>query len=156
MPRAHDCITLLLGSKERYLELFNQNPGTYWYSRGWIECTFQPGEERYNLSRERYVKQYGEDNADFLMEMEQSWFKNYNRAFFIDWEELGNIEYYREYTKKCAKYLKWKYEECRGSKSLMEKLLAGEFDEEDFLVIPPGMHTTPSFDDEIIRAEINT
>jgi len=37
VPRAHDCITLLLGSKERYAKLFGERPGTYWYSAGWLE-----------------------------------------------------------------------------------------------------------------------
>jgi len=27
IPRAHDCITLLLGSKEKYLDYFHSNPG---------------------------------------------------------------------------------------------------------------------------------
>ena len=37
IPRAHDCITLLLGSKERYREVFDANPGTYFESTGWME-----------------------------------------------------------------------------------------------------------------------
>jgi len=32
VPRAHDCITLYLGSAERYAEEFRANPGTYWYT----------------------------------------------------------------------------------------------------------------------------
>jgi hypothetical protein len=151
IPRAHDCITLLLGSKERYSELFHKSPGTYWYSRGWIECCLQPGEERYLKTRENYIAQYGEDNADYLMEMEQGWFKSYERAFFIDWEELGNSEYYRSYTKECAAYLKWKYEECQGSMLLLEKILSGVFDEEEVLVVAPGITVAASFDDKIIK-----
>ena len=152
VPRAHDCITLLLGSKERYADLFHSCPGTYWYSRGWIECTLQPGEERCLKTRNNYVTQYGEDNADYLMEMEQGWFKSYERAFFIDWEELGNSEYFRSYTKKCSEYLKWKYEEGKGCPLLMEKLLSGIFDEEEVLVVPPGMFIAASFDENIIKA----
>jgi len=152
IPRAHDCISLLLGSRERYNELFNQSPGTYWYSRGWIECSLQPGEERYLKTRQSYVEKYGEDNADYLMEMEQGWFKSYDRAFYIDWEELGNSEYYRSYTEKCAAYLKWKYEECQGSPLLLEKMLSGCFDEEEVLVVPPGMKIAAGFDEKIIRA----
>jgi hypothetical protein len=49
VPRAHDCITLILGSKERYSTLFREASGTYWYSRGWIERALQPGKERYDL-----------------------------------------------------------------------------------------------------------
>ena len=39
IPRAHDCITFFLGSKERYQECFEENPGTYYYTSGWLECT---------------------------------------------------------------------------------------------------------------------
>ena len=152
IPRAHDCITLLLGSRERYVEFFHQSPGTYWYSRGWIECSLQPGEERYNKARQQYVDQFGEDNADYLMEMEQGWYKSYERAFFIDWEDLGNSEYYRSYTKKCADYLNWKYKECQGSPLLLEKILGGRFDEEEVLVVAPGKSVAPSFDEMIIKS----
>ena len=37
VPRAHDCITLFLGSKERYLEYFQGHPGVYFKTSGWIE-----------------------------------------------------------------------------------------------------------------------
>ena len=37
VPRTHDCITLLLGSKERYREYFDAHPGTYFHFTGWIE-----------------------------------------------------------------------------------------------------------------------
>ena len=37
IPRAHDCITLFLGSAERYLEYFNNHPGVYFETTGWIE-----------------------------------------------------------------------------------------------------------------------
>ena len=36
-PRAHDCITLFLGSKEDYLTYFNDHPGTYYRTTGWHE-----------------------------------------------------------------------------------------------------------------------
>ena len=35
VPRAHDCITLLLGSKEKYQSYFDNHPGTYYRSTGW-------------------------------------------------------------------------------------------------------------------------
>ncbi|MFI3211919.1 MAG: DUF1638 domain-containing protein [Eubacteriales bacterium] len=37
IPKAHDCITFFLGSKERYAEFFDKNRGTYVYTSGWIE-----------------------------------------------------------------------------------------------------------------------
>ena len=36
-PRAHDCITLLLGSRRRYDSYFHENSGTFFNSPGWIE-----------------------------------------------------------------------------------------------------------------------
>jgi len=49
VPRAHDCMTLLFGSKEKYKEYFDANPGTYWFSSGWIERSFQPSEQKYSV-----------------------------------------------------------------------------------------------------------
>jgi hypothetical protein len=153
IPRAHDCITLLLGSKGKYARLFEEHPGTYWYSRGWIERSLQPGRERYDRTYESYVEKYGEENADYLMEMEQGWFKSYSTAFFIDWEDLGNSEFYRSYTKECAGYLKWRYEETTGDPSLLAKMFKGEFDEDEVLLVEPGKVVAPSYNEGIIRYE---
>ncbi len=153
VPRAHDCITLLLGSKSKYDELFSLNPGTYWYSRGWIECSIQPGEERYINTLNQYVERYGEENAEYLMNMEQGWFSKYNKAAFINWKCLGNTEYYKSYTKKCAQYLKWDYTELNGDFLLMEKILNGYFEDGDVQVIPAGKTITLSHNENIINYE---
>jgi hypothetical protein len=150
VPRAHDCVTLLLGSKERYTELFAKHRGIYWYSRGWIERSLQPGKERYEGAYKEYVEKYGEDNADYLMEMEQGWFKSYENAFFIDWPALGNSEIYRQYTKDCADYLKWNYKEAEGEMALMEKMLNGVFDEDEVLLVPPGRTIRASYDEGVL------
>lgn len=83
LPRAHDCITLLLGSRERYGDYVARHPGTYWYSPGWNRCHTPPGPERHEKLYREYCDKYGEDNASFLMEQEQSWFKKYNRAAYV-------------------------------------------------------------------------
>ena len=77
IPRAHDCITFFLGSRERYHEEFTQHPGTYYYTCGWIEDKegYQEEEESMLRSRqdaarrarfEEYVEKYGADNAQYL------------------------------------------------------------------------------------------
>ena len=76
VPKAHDCITLLLGSKEKYKEYFDTHRGIYWYSIGWIESTPMPGKERCEFIRNEYAKKYGEENCDYLMDMEQNWLKS--------------------------------------------------------------------------------
>jgi hypothetical protein len=151
VPRAHDCITLRLGSKETYSRLHEEHPGAYWYSRGWIERSLQPGKERYERTYKAYVEKYGEDNAEYLMEMEQGWFKSYSRAFFINWEGLGNTAFYRAYAKESADYLKWSYEETEGDPSLMEKMFRGEFNEKEVLLVEPGKTVAASYDEGVIR-----
>ena len=37
IPRAHDCIALLMGSRQRYQEYFDNTPGVYFRSTGWLE-----------------------------------------------------------------------------------------------------------------------
>jgi hypothetical protein len=36
----------------------------------------------------------------------------------------------------------------------LEKILSGVFDEEEVLVVPPGMKVAASYDEKIIKAEI--
>ncbi|MDR3551919.1 MAG: DUF1638 domain-containing protein [Clostridia bacterium] len=153
VPRGHDCITLLLGSKERYREYFDSHPGTYWYSKGWIERSIQPGEERCRIQYDAYVRKYGEDNADYLMETEQGWMNEYKNATFLSWDSLGNLQRDRDYTKACAEYLGWEYDELNGSPTLLEDILNGRFDERQVAIVPPGRKITASYDDGIVAFE---
>jgi hypothetical protein len=137
VPRGHDCVTLLLGSKEKYQDYFDTYPGIYWYSSGWIETGTQPGKERCENLLEQYRQKYGEDNAQYLLELEQDWIKKYRRAVYIDWG-LGDGEYYREYTKRCADFLGWDYDELQGDSGLCRRLVDGQWDEKEFLIVKPG------------------
>lgn len=153
LPRAHDCITLLLGSKESYQQYFDSHHGIYWYSAGWIEHSLQPGRERRERTYREYVEKYGEDNAEYLMEMEQTWMKEYSFATYIDWGFPLSGEY-RRYTKECADYLKWSFDEVRGDPRLFMKLVNGEWDDHDFLVVKPGEQIAPDVNHPgIVRAE---
>ncbi len=150
IPRAHDCVTLLLGSRERYRDYFDAHKGVYWYTRGWIERTPMPGEDRFRRVRQEYTEKYGEENADYLMEMEQDWMREYRRATYIDWPELDDGES-AGYTRGCADFLGWEYDEVPGDPVLLADLLAGRWDPERFLVVPPGGRVAASFDDGILK-----
>jgi len=151
IPRGHDCITLLLGSKETYREYFDTHRGIYWYSSGWIERTLQPGRERWELTRRSYIEKYGEDNADYLMEMEQSWFREYRWATYIDWD-LPTAERDRGFTRDCAEFLGWEYDEIRADPQLMYDFLDGRWDDARFQVVPPGECLEPSHDPLILKS----
>jgi len=43
ITRAHDCMTLFMGSRERYAKYFAENPGTYFLTPGWIEHVEETG-----------------------------------------------------------------------------------------------------------------
>lgn len=141
VPRGHDCITLLLGSREKYQEYFDSHRGVYWFSPGWIETDTQPGKERYEHTLKQYIEKYGQDNAEYLMQVEQNWIKEYNWATYIDWG-LTNAQGEKEYTRSCAEFLGWNYDEIRGDPSLIQRLLDGEWTESDFLIVKPGQKIT--------------
>lgn len=136
-PRGHDCVTLLLGSKEKYKEYFDAHRGVYWYSDGWIETGTMPGKERYEKLLAEYTEKYGPDNAEYLMQCEQGWIKEYNRAVYIDWG-FPNSEKEKQYTKQCAEYLGWEYDEIKGDPGLLQRMVDGKWDENEFLVVQPG------------------
>jgi hypothetical protein len=158
IPRAHDCITLLLGSKERYREYFDKNPGTYFHSAGWIERNSGsinnidsiPNQLGMSVNFEELVEKYGEDNAKYVMEMSKDWVKNYKKYAFIDMG-LGDVLAYRELTKKAAAERKWEFEELKGDVGLILKLMNGEWDEKEFLVLNPGKNVKASNDETIIK-----
>jgi hypothetical protein len=137
MARAHDCITLLLGSKERYAQYVAAHPGTYWYSPGWNRHHIPPGPQRHALLRAEYVEKYGEDNADFLMDAEQHWFSSYNRATYI---HLGvaNTPEDVNFTRDCARWLRWEFDCQAGDTALLRALLNGDWDDDRFVVLQPG------------------
>ncbi len=153
VPRGHDCITLLLGSKDKYQQYFDTHRGVYWYSPGWIETGDQPGRQRYEQLLKEYKEKYGDDNAKYLMETEQNWIKEYNWATYIDWG-LANSNEDKKYTKRCAKFLGWKYDELKGNPSLMQRLVDGDWSDKEFLIVEPGQKITDDLTNEgIITAE---
>jgi len=151
VARAHDCITLLLGSKERYANYVRRAPGTYWYSPGWNKHHLPPGEERYRVLREEYVSKYGEDNAEFLMETEQHWFTSYDRATYVDLGP-GATEEDVQFTKACARWLGWNFDRQKGDPGLLKALLNCEWDEERFLILEPGQTLRLTADNRVMEA----
>ncbi|MGH7142787.1 MAG: DUF1638 domain-containing protein, partial [Planctomycetota bacterium] len=150
--RGHDCITHLIGSRQRYREYFDAHPGTYWYSPGWIDTGSQPGQARYERTLQAYVDRYGADNAKYLMDMEQGWFKSYSFATYVDLG-IGGGDAGKEYTRSCAQWLGWQYDELQGDPGLLTRFVNGDWESDDFLIVQPGQKIVPSYDERVIRAE---
>ena len=153
VPRGHDCMTLLLGSKEKYREYFDTHRGIYWYSPGWIDHNDQPGKERYERTLQEYRKKYGDDNAEYLMKTEQGWMNEYSWATYVDWDLPGKDEYIK-FTKECAEYLGWNYDRIEGDSGLMQRFVDGKWDNSEFLTVKPGRKIAEDLTSEdIISAE---
>jgi hypothetical protein len=160
IPRAHDCITLFLGNKERYLDYFRKNPGVYFKTSGWIErgdglvqadesIQYRPGSAE---TLEALLSKYGEDNGRFLFEQLNAMKHNYSRVTFIEMGIEPDDRFERQ-TQEDAARQGWKFEKLRGDMSLIQSLVDGPWDNERFLVLPPGCRVASSFDEQIIKAE---
>jgi hypothetical protein len=132
IPKIDDCIGIFLGSLDAYNQQHKKEPGTLYYTKGWIEAHENPYEQLPDL-----VKKYGEEKARSFFRI---MIKNYTRMVFIN---TGNykIESYREQIQKSAKELNLRYEEIKGSNELIKKLLLGSWDGE-FVIAPPGKEIT--------------
>ena len=158
VPRAHDCISLLLGSRKAYQAYFEQHPGTYFLSPGWIERATESAKDALSIpsqlgmtrTYQELAQQYGEDNARFLMETLGGWMKHYQRLAYID-TRTGDFQGYKAWARQRASERGWEYEELIGSTDLLLRLVSGEWDEADFLVVPPGETIAASHDDQIIK-----
>jgi hypothetical protein len=162
IPRAHDCITLFLGSRQKYQEQFEHEPGTFWYAQDYIERDDGSGavlsmgsgtdtelEAVYN----EYVQKYGKDNADYLMEVMGAWQAHYKRAVFIDLQ-VGNGASVETRARDEAARRGWSYERMKGDLILIRRLLQGDW-ENDFLVLPPGQKVIMAHDEQIIGCAID-
>lgn len=100
-----------------------------------------------------YLEKYEEENAKYLISMEESWMRDYKSAAYIRWDCLNGAESGRDFTRRSAEFLHWDFDEVRGDNSLLARLLNGEFRENEALIVPPGKKAVPSYDEGIIKIE---
>ncbi len=161
VPRAHDCITLLLGSKEKYDSEFSKEPGTYYYSSGWVEHrSIGESDSVYNRlgftkSYQEMVAKYGEENAKFLAETMgnlDGHKQTYTRMAYIDTGLGPNDELILRIRPEADKN-GWRLDKVEGNRALIRKLLNGTWNESEFLIVMPGQTIKPSYEQSIISAE---
>lgn len=151
LPRAHDCITLFLGSKDRFAALTKADPGRYWYSPGWNRERRVPGPEREAQMRAEYTQKFDAEQAEELLAAERETFAQHASANYVDLGLPGN-EADRAYAEKCAQWLGWPCQTHAGDATLLKDLLAGRWDADRFLVVPPRHAIKFNSDDSIVGA----
>jgi len=160
IPRAHDCITLYLGSRARYDQETAREPGTYWYAHDYLErnsggtaaLAMGAGTEADLQSLyEHYIQKYGRNKADKLMEVMDNWRSHYKRAVYLD-TGLGDGSQVEAQARDESARRGWTYESLPANLSLVHRLLDGAWDE-DFLVVPPGRSIGMSYDAGILTLQ---
>ena len=159
LPRAHDCATIFLGSRERYEQEHAATPGTYWFTednikrgdalKGWLlgDSGRSDGVE---ATYREYVEKYGQENADYLMEAMGEWQSHYERGAFLD-TGLAPDEEAADRAEQESKLRGWRFERVISDLTLIERLLDGDWDA-DFLVVQPGEKLAMSYDDGVVKA----
>jgi hypothetical protein len=161
VPRAHDCITLFMGSRDRYSEYFYAHPGVYFTTSGWIErgsvagdLASQTVQRRTGMDStyEELVAKYGEENAAYLAATLCDTLRNYSAYTYI---RMG-IEpdnRFETRTRDDAAQRGWRVETIEGDLRLFAGLVSGQWNEDDFLVVPPGYSIAATTDETIVTYE---
>ena len=128
IPLLDDCIALFLGSRTAYRKALNQEPGTYFLSKGWIDAGITLLDELKSME-----ERYGKRRAELVM---KRMLQHYRRLAFID---MGyqDQERYRQFSQRAAQKLNLYYQEIKGTPELLRKICNGPWDDE-FVVAPPG------------------
>ena len=161
IPRAHDCITLFLGSRQKYFDYFNSHPGVFFKTTGWIERGDRRGELRQlsiqrriglDSSFEELVEKYGEDNARYLWDEMCDLSRNYRQLTFIEMGVEPDDRFERQ-TREEAASRGWDFERVKGDPSMIQRFVDGCWDEREFLIVRPGARVAPTYEDDIITLD---
>jgi hypothetical protein len=161
VTRAHDCITLFLGNKERYLSHFSENPGVYFKTSGWIERGTPRGEfEELSIQRKTgldltlgdLINRYGGDNGAFLFEELTKYKDRYRMLTYIEMGVEPDDRFERR-ARQEAEAAGWGFGKVQGDISLIQRFLDGVWHDPEFLVVPKGSRLVATYGTGVIAAE---
>jgi hypothetical protein len=161
IPRAHDCIGLLLGGNAGYQAQLAAHPGSYFQSPGWVEhlpasrsvlAQSIPVGNGTTMTEAELVARYGAENARYLLEQYAGATAADRRLVYIATPVPG-AEHWEHEAAAMAQRHGWGFDRLPGDLGWLRRLLDGDWREEDFLVLAPGQRVGPSYDGRLIAAE---
>jgi hypothetical protein len=157
LPRAHDCIALLMGSRFKYQEYFDSHPGVFFRSTGWLErgkglIPLSRNETGLDNKLEELIAKYGEENGRYLFEELNSYQSHYRTLTYIRMGLEPNGSFEQQAAEEAVER-GWTYNAMDGDMVLFRRLIDGDWGDGDFLTVPPGHRVVVRYDDRIIAAE---
>jgi hypothetical protein len=152
VPRAHDCCTLYLGSRDKYARLFEENKSMPWGCTGYSEIEYEHDDYLgYSREYEDFVEKYGEDNAKYIWEVLHPESRS-EKAIFIKIPETFSQKVYEDFVSKAGEENR-RVETVPGDMGIIRKLVEGDWDE-DFQIVQPGHQVLARYDSNEIIGSI--
>lgn len=152
IPRAHDCCTIFLGSRERFIQLFENNKSMPWGSCGYSgvgEEYLRTDDMGLGIAKdmEELIEMYGEENAKYIYETLHPEAED-KEVLFIKIDEVHDEGVFRGFLDKMEAEGKTVTVE-EGRLTILEKLLLRQWDD-DFLVVEKKNVIEAKYDDNEI------
>lgn len=133
VPKADDCLTLLLGSMEKRKEI-QKEKNTYFLSKGWLDM-FDDVEKTMVDEYNRMEKRYGKARAERIFRMS---YRHYERLGVIDTGTF-DLESMLEMAKSKGKMMDLKIEPIGGTMDFLEASITGPWENDPrFILIEPN------------------
>jgi hypothetical protein len=130
LPRADDCINLLLDDPKLRLDL----TGSFFYTEGWLN-----GERTILVERQQAIARYGEKRAERIF---NAMMHNYKRVLMVD---TGCFDAEDAYGRICqiADTFSLEPGKVKGTLRFLKQLIQGPWTEEKFVIVPPHSPILP-------------
>lgn len=128
LPRADDCISLLLGSVERRMDV-GRELSAYFFTEGWMR-----GERNIIVEYEHTLEKYGEELTESIMEMMYSHY----RTLAILNCGVGDVPSLFERTEEISQKLSLEQKELAGTLDWLVELFQGPWPEEKYITVAAG------------------
>ncbi|MCB2194181.1 MAG: DUF1638 domain-containing protein, partial [Deltaproteobacteria bacterium] len=122
------------GSLESYRKAFEERPGTYYLTPGWIIEKKDP----LSIVEEDYMQRFDRETSVWVMEEE---LRHYTHIVLIN-TGVGDVKKPRERAMENARFFKKQYEEIQGNLDYFRKLVEGPYTDRDFFSLRPCQAVT--------------